>query len=127
MTDPFFDSLASALAGQAATALSKAGALAVQKIRDILRKRSEQDPETQTALDAAEQPSASDAEVAALAQRLREIATASPELADQLRAEGARVHDEISAHSGGVVNINSGNVSGNVIQARDINGPITLN
>jgi hypothetical protein len=126
MTDPILDSLATALAGQAITALGAAGGKAVQKVRELLRRRSEEDPETQAALEAAEQPSAGQPEIRALAERLDRVAEQEPELGEQLRAEGATVHKEISSSGNSVVNENSGNVD-KLIQARDIHGSITLN
>lgn len=126
MTDPFLDSLASALAGQVATALGVAGSKALQKVRTLVRRKSEDDSETGAALEAAEQPSAGRPEVEALAQRLAEAGEQDPDFAAKLRSEGAQVHQEISASSGGVTNVNNGSAE-KLIQARDIEGGITFN
>jgi hypothetical protein len=123
MTDPFLDSLATALAGQLATGLGAAGKAAVQKIREILQRRSERDPETHAALEAAQQPSAGQPEIKALAERLDQVAQRDQEFAEQVREARAVVHNEISAHDNSVVNHNTGNV-GNLVQARDIQGGI---
>ncbi|GAA4849621.1 hypothetical protein GCM10025787_35710 [Saccharopolyspora rosea] len=126
MTDPFLDSLATALAGQLATALGTAGKQAVSKVRELVRRRSQRDPETVAALEAAEQPSAGPEQVTALAERLDRACAEDPEFAEQLRAEGASVHRMISASGNAVVNENHGNVD-KLIQAREIHGGITFN
>ncbi|MEV4733839.1 hypothetical protein [Saccharopolyspora sp. NPDC049426] len=125
MTDPFLDSLATALGGQAATALGAAGTMALAKVRDLLRRRSQQDPETQAALEAAESDDAGPAQVTALAERLDAVCSEDEEFAELLRREGAAVHNEITA-SDNVVNINNGQVK-NLVQTREINGGITFN
>lgn len=126
MTDPFLDSLATALAGQAATALGAAGKAALAKVRELLKRRSEDDPETQAALEAAERPDADRPQVIALAERLDRVCAEDPKFAQQLRTEGAAVHNDVSAAHDGVVNINEGQVD-KLIQARDIHGGITFN
>lgn len=125
MTDPFLDSLATALAGQAATALGAAGRAAVQKIRDLLAKRAARDPEAQAALEAARQPSAGPETVQALAQRLDRVAEDDQELAELIKTARTVLRQEFTVDNGGVVNQNTGTVR-NLIQARDINGPITF-
>lgn len=125
MTDPFLDSLATALGGQAATALGAAGTMALAKVRELLRRRSQQDPDTQAALEAAERDDAGPGQITALAERLDEVCAEDEEFAEQLRHEGAAVHNEITA-SDNVVNINKGQVT-NLVQTREINGGITFN
>ena len=122
--DPFFDSLATALGGQAAAALGAAAHSAVEKVRGLLRRR--KDEGTLAALEAAEQPSAGPEQVTALAERLDRACAEDPEFAEQLRAEGASVHRMISASGNAVVNENHGNVD-KLIQAREIHGGITFN
>jgi hypothetical protein len=124
MTDPFLDSLATALAGQAATALGAAGTKALEKVRELVRRKA--DPETRSALEAAEAPSAGKPQITALAERLDQVAAQDPDFAEQLRGEGAPVHNEVSATHGGVVMQNSANVD-KLIQAREIHGGITFN
>jgi hypothetical protein len=123
MTDPFLDSLATAVAGQAVTALSAAAKAALHKIGKLLRRRT--DPETRAALEAAAQPSAGQPEVTALAQRLDQIAKEDREFGELLRTARNVIANDASAGDGGVVNQNTGNVE-NLIQARDISGPITF-
>ena len=126
MTDPFLDSLASALAGQVATALGAAGVKALEKVRAVVRHKSEDDAETGAALEAAERPSAGQPEVDALARRLAEAGEQDPGFADQLQSEGAELHQVVSASGGGVTNVNNGSAE-KLIQARDIQGGITFN
>lgn len=126
MIDPFLDSLAAALAGQAAAALGSAGTKALDKVRELVRRKAQQDPETQRALEAAEAPSASQTQVKALAERLDHAVEQDPEFAEQLRTEGAAVHNDITASNGGVVMHNSGTVD-KLIQTNEIHGDITFN
>ena len=126
MSDPFLDSLASALAGQVATALGTTGAKALEKVRAVVRRKSEDDVETGAALQAAEQPTAGQPEVDALARRLAEAGEQDPGFADQLRSDGAELHQVVSASGGGVTNVNNGSTE-KLIQARDIQGGITFN
>ncbi|MFC7341005.1 hypothetical protein [Saccharopolyspora griseoalba] len=123
--DPFLDSLATALGGQAAAALGAAGAAALGKVRDLVRRRSEQDPQTQAALEAAERPDAGQEQISALAERLDQACAEDPEFSDELRREGEPVHSEIIA-SNNVTNVNHGTVQ-NLVQTREINGGITFN
>ncbi|GAA2790026.1 hypothetical protein [Saccharopolyspora taberi] len=125
MTDPFLDSLATALVGQAATALTAAGAKALVKVRDLLRRRSDEDPETLAALEAAENDPG-EPQIKALAERLDRASQEDAEFAEQLRTEGAQVHHDIRASDDSVVNVNHGNVD-KLIQAREIHGGITFN
>lgn len=124
MTDPFLDSLATALAGQAATAVGAAGRAAVQKIRDFLGKRAARDPATQAALEAA-QPAQPET-VMALAQRLDQVANDDPELAELISSARTVLHQELTAGDGGVLNENRGTVQ-NLVQAKEIHGGITFN
>ena len=124
MTDPFLDSLATALAGQAATALGTAGAKALAKVRELIRRRRE-DKETLAALEAAE-TEAGEPQIKALAERLDRVSAQDPEFAEELRTEGAQVHQDITAGENSVVNVNHGNVD-KLIQAREIHGGITFN
>lgn len=126
MSDPFLDSLATALAGQAVTALSTAGSAALEKVRGLIRSRSEEDPETEAALEAAEQPTAAEPTVKALAERLDRVSAQDPKFAQQLRTEGAEVHREVTASGHSVVNTVSGDAD-KVIQTREIHGGITFN
>ncbi|MDA3626549.1 hypothetical protein OU415_13970 [Saccharopolyspora sp. WRP15-2] len=126
MTDPFLDSLATALAGQAATALGAAGKAALVKVRDLLKRRSERDPETKAALEAAEADTADRPQIKALAERLDQVCAEDAEFAEELRSEGAAVHNDVSAADDSVVNINHGQVK-NLVQTREFNGNITFN
>ncbi|WP_433869926.1 hypothetical protein [Saccharopolyspora sp. CA-218241] len=131
MTDPFFDALAAALAGQVATALGTAGAAALKKVRTLVRRKSDDDPEMLAALEAAEEPEAEQPQITALAERLDRAAGADAEFAEQLNTEGAelvrviREGDTITAGDGSVVNVLNGNAE-KVINARDVSGGITF-
>ena len=99
--------------------------MALAKARELLRRRSEHDLETQASLEAAESESAGPAQITALAECLDEACAGDEEFAGALRHEGAAVHTDIMA-SGNVVNINTGRV-GNLAQTRENNSGITFN
>ncbi|MEU6133008.1 hypothetical protein ABZ805_27830 [Saccharopolyspora sp. NPDC047091] len=126
MVDPFFDSLANALGGQLAVALGAAAQGAVDKVRNLLRRRGDADPETMAALTAAEQPSAGEPQIKALAERLDQVAQHDPEFDAEVRAAGQNVHAELSASHSRVVNQNTGEVR-TLVQTEQINGDITFN
>jgi len=121
--DPFFDSLATALGGQAAAALGAAAHSAVEKVRGLLRRR--KDEGTLAALEAAEAPDAGEPQIKALAERLDRSAAEDPEFDRELREAGAVVHREVSASGNRVVNQVSGNAQ-NVVQTNEIHGNINF-
>ena len=118
MVEPILMSIATTLATKAAGSLT-----------DLVRSAFGRHPKAAEALDAAENAEHKDAaspEVTALASELGAIADADPEFARKLHAEWARVETTQRADRGGVNNLITGNVSGKVLQARDIQGNINL-
>lgn len=124
--DPIMQSIATALAGQVATALGTGGKKALEKVRDLVRRKARDDAETSAALAAADDRPVDHPTVKALAQRLDQLAAADPEFSNELRTAGTVLHNEITAGEGGVVNNNAGTVTGTLIQARDVQGGINL-
>ncbi len=64
-----------------------------------------------------------DAEIEALVRRILDAVSTNPQLAKELRAWQAEVDTTLPSS---VSNTVSGTVQGNVVQARDISGPITF-
>lgn len=126
MTDPILESVATALTTQAVTALGSAGKQALDKIRELVRSKADDDPETGAALEAASTTGAGTPEVAALAERLDYACQQDHAFADRLRKPGEIVHNQITANNGGVVNHISGNVE-KAIQTNHIEGGVTFN
>jgi hypothetical protein len=108
--DPILMSIATALATKAATGLY-----------ELVKKKFNRDPEAVAALEAAEAAPEEAAPIEALAERLEVAERADPEFAEALRTGWAQ-----HAESGGVINQVSGNVTGKVVQARDIHGNISF-
>ena len=106
MIDPILTSIATTLATKAAGGLY-----------DLVSKVFRRHPQAQLALAAAQGAEPDSAPVHALAERLAEVTAAEPEFDRELR--------ELADH-GGVINKVSGNVTGNVVQARDITGNISF-
>ncbi|WP_246842848.1 hypothetical protein [Allokutzneria sp. NRRL B-24872] len=83
-------------------------------------------PEAQAVLDAAIEAPEDEARVGELGRELERAEQADPEFGRELRERYDRANVEIHADGGSVVNQISGNVSGKVVQARDIQGNISF-
>ncbi|WP_017973573.1 hypothetical protein [Actinopolyspora halophila] len=126
MTDPFLESVAAALAGQAAAALGSAGSAALTKVRELLRGKSEEDPETAAALESAEDRPADHPKVAALARRLDRLESDDGEFSEKLRSEGAPIHQELTTSGSQAVNNQFSGTANNVVQGNQF-GRIEFN
>ncbi len=112
MPEPVLISIAAALAGKAVTSLY-----------DFVKGRFAGRPEAARALEAATGAEPDSAEVRALGDELAKAEAADPGFADELRA---RWRDVSVRQKGEINNQISGTVTGNVVQARDIEGGISF-
>ena len=112
MPEPVLISIAAALAGKAVTSLY-----------DFVKGRFAGRPGAALALEAATGAEPDSPEVRALGDELAKAEAADPEFADELRA---RWRDVSVQQKGEVNNQISGTVTGNVVQARDIEGGISF-
>ncbi|GAA1987287.1 hypothetical protein [Amycolatopsis minnesotensis] len=115
MPEPILISISAALAAKAATGLY-----------DLVKRKFAKDPEATAALTAATETPEAPEPIAALAQRLEIAEAADPSFAEELRAEWEKASVAQHAESGGVANQVTGNVTGKVLQARDIHGNVTF-
>lgn len=115
MPDPILVSIAAALAGKGATGLY-----------DLVKKKFAGSPQAAGVLDAAEDSPPDSAEVHALSEELARAESSDPQFAADLRAVWGQVSTRQRADHGGVVNGITGTVSGNVLQARDIEGGVSF-
>lgn len=115
MSDPVLISIAAALASRAAGT-----------VYDVVRKKFASKREATAVLEAAADASSDSSEVQALTEELARAESSDPEFSAELRAIWREVSVEQHAERGGVVNQISGNVSGTVVQARDIQGGVTF-
>lgn len=116
--DPILTAIATTLAKKAADGLA-----------DLVRSAFKRHPKAVEALTAAENAdnkNADSPEVTALADSLANVVGADPRFDRELRAAWARVQTAQHAERGGVNNLITGNVSGKVLQARDITGDISF-
>lgn len=113
MPEPVLVAIAAALAGKAATSLYEL----------VKRKLSARAGATE-ALTAAEGAAPESPAVVALAHELERAERDDPGFATELRAEWATVSQQ--ADRGGVANQITGPVTGNVVQARDIEGGVSF-
>lgn len=115
MPEPVLISIAAAAAGRAVTGLYK-----------LIKAKFADDPEATAVFEAAEGTAEDSQEVRKLAATLEKKQQADPMFGEQLRDEWERASVVQRAESAGVTNQISGNVSGKVLQARDIHGDISF-
>lgn len=111
MPEPILVSIAAALAAKSATSLY-----------ELVKRKFAGRKEAEAALTAAEGAPSESAEVAALATHLAAAENEDPAFGAELR----NTWQQVGATEGGVVNQITGNVSGKVVQARDIEGGVSF-
>jgi hypothetical protein len=114
MPEPILVSIAAALAGKAATSLY-----------ELVKRKFAGRADAAETLTEAEGAGPESDEVAALAQTLADAERDDPEFAAALRAEWAGYASQ-SAERGAIANQVGGSVTGKVVQARDIEGGVSL-
>ncbi|MGW3962838.1 hypothetical protein ACWED2_23680 [Amycolatopsis sp. NPDC005003] len=111
MPEPILVSIAAALAAKGATGLY-----------DLVKRKFAKDPTAIALLEASSAAPEDARPVTALAERLQEAEAEDGEFAEALRAEW----QQVSLSRGSVHNQVTGNVTGKVVQARDVHGNINL-
>jgi len=111
MPEPILVSIAAALAAKSATSLY-----------DLVKRKFAGRDDAAAALEAADGASPDSAEVATLATHMAAVENDDPAFRTELR----NTWQQVSAGQDGVINQVTGNVSGNVVQARDIDGGISF-
>ncbi|MGW3993781.1 hypothetical protein ACWEF6_09855 [Amycolatopsis sp. NPDC004772] len=114
MPEPILVSIAAALAAKGATGLY-----------DLVRRKFAKHPPAIAALEAAAAAPDDDQPIQALAERLSEAEVEDAEFAEALREEWAKLPASRVSH-GDVHNTVTGNVTGRVVQLRDVRGNINL-
>lgn len=115
MPEPVLVSIAAALATKAAASLY-----------DMVKKRFDHRAEARAALEAATASPDDHQAVQALADQLATEEAADPAFSTALRTEWTKVRVDQRADRGGVSNQVTGEVSGKVLQARDIHGDVSF-
>jgi hypothetical protein len=113
--EPVLVSVAAALAGRL-----------VMGLYDLVKAKFADDPQASAVLVAAEGAAQDSPQVRELAETLEAKQAADPEFAERLHAEWQQSRVGQQAENGGVTNQVTGNVSGKLLQARDIHGDITF-
>jgi hypothetical protein len=124
--DPVMMAVATAVATQAADAAFQGGRTALAKLTQLIRDRFAREPSVMAALTAAAAKPSDDDRVRALAAAIERAATDDAGFGDQLRSLWGRHREEIVASEGGVINSNTGVVTGHLLQTRDIHGDVHL-
>lgn len=109
MTDPVLVSIAAALAGKS-----------VASLYELVKRRFAHRGDAAAALERASGAAPDSSEVAALAAHLAAEEAENPAFGVEVR----HTWQQVAADRGGVVNQITGNVSGKVVQARDIEGGV---
>ncbi|MEC3979885.1 hypothetical protein [Amycolatopsis sp. H20-H5] len=93
---------------------------------NLVKEKFASDPDASAVLEAAEGAAQDSPQVLTLAEALEAKRAEDPVFDEQVGAEWERATIEQHADSGGVTNQVSGQVSGKVLQARDIQGGVTF-
>lgn len=120
MADEIMMAVAAALAGKVAEAAVGGARGAWEALVRLVRDRFAHDEVASAALAAADARPTDQVAVRELGQALERVGAADPGFAEQVRALWPRASGELSATSGGVLNVSTGTVSGHMIQARDL-------
>jgi hypothetical protein len=115
MPEPILVSIAAALAGKS-----------IVSLYDFVKHKLTGRTQALAALEAAAGATPESAEVHALSEELEQAERDDPQFAVELRAAWARITTTQHADHGAVSNQIIGNISGKVVQARDIEGGVSL-
>ncbi|WP_328617884.1 hypothetical protein OHS18_18515 [Amycolatopsis sp. NBC_00355] len=115
MPEPALISIAAALASRSVVSLYK-----------LVKRKFSDDPEATAVLEAAEGVAEDTPAMKKLQEKLAEAQTKDPTFARKLQDEWDRAQVANQAETGGVVNSVTGSVSGNVVQAGEIQGGISF-
>ncbi|WP_024804447.1 hypothetical protein [Nocardia sp. BMG51109] len=115
MPDPILVAIAAALAGKG-----------VGNLYDLVREKFAGRSEAKAALEAARDADAESPQVEVLSEELARTEREDPQFSAELRALWQEISVAQRADRDGVVNQISGDVSGKVVQARDIEGGISF-
>ncbi|WP_410583860.1 hypothetical protein [Amycolatopsis sp. lyj-108] len=115
MPEPVLISIAAALAARG-----------VVSLYSLVKDKFAHSPEAISVLEAAEGAAEDASEILDLAAVIEGVEGEDPEFRDRLREEWTRVSVKQHADAGGVNNLVNGQVTGKVVQARDIHGNISF-
>ncbi|MBC9005203.1 MULTISPECIES: hypothetical protein [Micromonospora] len=121
--DPLLLAAATTLVAWTTTELAQGGRLAVSALIDFLRERFRREPGAREAIEAVlHQPSSDAARL--LAELLHRETLRDPAFGAEFHTRWEQASKAVAASLGGVANSISGDVSGPVVQARDVHGGI---
>ncbi|MFI7517848.1 hypothetical protein ACIBVK_30635 [Micromonospora echinofusca] len=123
--DPLIMTAATTLVAWTATELAQGGQLAVAALVDFLRDRFRREPEAQKVIEGLlHQPTQDTTHT--LAELLDREALRDPAFGAEFQARWERTNAAVAAGPDSVANSISGDVSGPVVQARDVHGGISF-
>lgn len=120
MADPIMMSIATTLVSRATDAAVDAGKSAWVALLRLVRARFSTDSAAAAALDRARAAPDDPGRVQELAQTLERIVAMDADFGTRLHEWWAQSQPDVWAGDGGVVNSNTGTVTGHLIQARDL-------
>lgn len=115
MPEPILVAIAAALAGKGASSLY-----------DLVKRKFRGNTEAIEVLEAAQGADSDSAEVAALSEQLESAERTDAEFAGELRAQWGTLSVSQRVDEDGVANQISGEIRGQVVQARDIEGGVSF-
>jgi len=115
MIEPTFLSIAVAVANRTVVGLY-----------NLVKEKLSENPVTAAIFEAAKGKKSDSAEVERLGREIEHAQVSDSVFAEKLHAEWTQVSVHQQAESGGVANQVSGNIGGNLVQARDIQGGISF-
>ncbi|GAA3770984.1 hypothetical protein GCM10022225_67630 [Plantactinospora mayteni] len=124
MADPVMVTAVAALVSWATTELAEGGRSAAQSLISYVRERFRNRPDERAVVDAALCQPSTPVTASRLADLLEQESAADPVFGEEFRSHWTRVHAALIAAQGGVLNSVWGDVSGTVVQARDVRGGI---
>jgi hypothetical protein len=124
--EDIWTAVALTLATKAAEGLAAGGKAAFAALARLIKRRFQEHGPAQAALAEAEADPANATRIQSLREQLAQAAAEDPAFGHELRRLWRDLAPHLTADTGGVVNILSGSVGGNVVQARDVQGGISF-
>jgi hypothetical protein len=126
VTDPVMVTIATTLVAWATTTLADHAKVQVASLVSLLRDRFRGDPPAAAVVEAAIEGGGDEETTSRLAQLLETESSDDPGFGEHLRALWTSAAQEINALRGDNANVVVGDVSGSVVQARDIHGGVSF-
>jgi hypothetical protein len=126
MDDAMLTAVVAAVAARTVEGLTDAARAAFTSLMRLVGNKLGDEPSSAARLAAAQADPLDAERLAALRAELQRVVTGNPQFAAELSAAWLQVRPATHASDGGVANAVTGNVSGHLVQARDIDGGVSF-